>query len=139
RPMRHLERYSRNTFREGGFYPCLPKHTSDAALAPEGLSTKSPALNCYFSECSTWNIPPESSLPGHHQPGNQGVGKSDFQQELPAESHQLVIAEARQRAANPDVKKQKREYPEKQPEDRQDHLHPVRTENRSLPSAQEQN
>ena len=42
---------------------------------------------------------------------HQNVGHRQGQQNLPAECHQLVIAEARQRAAHPDVQKHERKRP----------------------------
>src|SRR5664280_1498043 len=48
---------------------------------------------------------PRASLTSerYHQRRDHDVGQRKRQQELPAERHQLVIAEARQRTAHPDV------------------------------------
>src|SRR5438128_1127939 len=40
---------------------------------------------------------------GHHQAGEKQVGHGHREHEGPGEPHELVVAEARERAANPDV------------------------------------
>ena len=41
--------------------------------------------------------------------GGEDVDHGDGQQELPAEAHELVVAEAGQRGAHPDVEEEERE------------------------------
>src|SRR6266498_4292997 len=54
---------------------------------------------------------PFRSSPAHgdEEGGDDHVGKRGREEHLPAEAHQLVITEARQRAADPDVKEQEEE------------------------------
>jgi len=54
--------------------------------------------------------------------GQHHVGDGYRQQEFPAEVHQLVIAEARECAAHPDVEKQHREDLRKKPKWALNHL-----------------
>src|SRR5258708_5821232 len=49
------------------------------------------------------------SSPGHDETGDNDVGDRQRQQELPAEGHELVIAETGQRAADPYIQKDKKE------------------------------
>src|SRR5450755_974208 len=42
----------------------------------------------------------------HHEAGDQKVEDGHGEHKLPSEGHQLIVAEARQRAANPDKKEQ---------------------------------
>src|SRR6266571_901978 len=74
-----------------------------------------------------------------HQTGDQEIGNGDGQQHLPSEGHQLVIAKARQRAADPYIKKNKEECFEQKPENRQETLHPGRPEEGAVPSAEKKN
>ncbi len=53
----------------------------------------------------------------HKEGGEQKVDKSAREQERPGEMHQLVITEARQRSANPDVQEQERTHLTREPED----------------------
>src|SRR5579864_647307 len=69
--------------------------------------------------------------------GNQ-IGQRQWQQKLPAKRHQLVVTEARQRAAHPDVNKEKDKNLGHKPEHRQQSLHIPRPKQRAVPSAQEQ-
>src|SRR5437879_13788928 len=48
-----------------------------------------------------------SQVQSHQDAGNDNVRDCQGQQDLPAESHKLVITEARQRAASPDIQKDK--------------------------------
>src|SRR5580692_10064884 len=58
----------------------------------------------------------------NHQAGYQQVQHGDREQELPREAHQLVIAEARQRAANPNKREQDAAHLGAKPEQRQQPL-----------------
>src|SRR5712692_3476460 len=78
-----------------------------------------------------------SRLQSHNQPGDNQVRDGQREQKLPSKSHKLVIAEAGQRATNPNVDKEKAENPQHEPEHRQNRLQPRRAEERSVPSAQE--
>src|ERR1700753_3736942 len=49
----------------------------------------------------------------------QDVQNGDGHKKLPAEVHELVIAEARKRTAHPDIEEKKRENLNHKPEDRQ--------------------
>src|SRR5581483_6792883 len=79
-----------------------------------------------------------STLQSYYQTGNDQISDCQGQQHLPAETHELVVAEARQRAANPDIQKQKAEYAQQKPERRQSSLQPGGAEHRPLPAAEEQ-
>src|SRR5262245_27008362 len=78
--------------------------------------------------------------PGHNQAGDDNVRDCQRQQKLPAEGHQLVITEARQRTADPDVDEDKNENLGRKPEHRQQSLANRRQKGnrRSVPSAKEQ-
>src|SRR5262245_27154705 len=54
--------------------------------------------------------------PGHDETGDNDVGNGQRQQKLPAEGHQLVIAEARQCATDPYIQKDEEENFEREPE-----------------------
>src|SRR3954463_5311373 len=54
--------------------------------------------------------------PGDDGTGHDDVGDGRRKQELPSEGHQLVITEARQRAAHPDVEKDKETDLQDEPE-----------------------
>src|SRR5215470_6362511 len=60
--------------------------------------------------------------PGHDEAGDDDIGDGQRQQKLPSESHQLVIAETRQRAADPYVQKDEEENLHREPKHRQQHL-----------------
>src|SRR5213075_985808 len=47
---------------------------------------------------------------GDHQAGHQQIQNRNREQEFPGKRHQLVVAEARQRAADPDKGKQNRAH-----------------------------
>src|SRR5579859_6491799 len=49
---------------------------------------------------------PLSRKQRHHQTGGEQVQDGSRKQELPGESHQLIVSETRQRPANPDPDKQ---------------------------------
>src|SRR5208282_3619087 len=59
----------------------------------------------------------------HHQGSNHNVRDGERQKKFPAEGHELVIAETRQRAADPDVDENESKYPHGEPENRQQRLH----------------
>src|SRR5580700_4188416 len=52
--------------------------------------------------------------------GDNDVGDGDGDEKLPAEAHELVVAEARKRAAHPDIEKEEAEDFGDEPEDRED-------------------
>ena len=58
-------------------------------------------------------------LPGHGDRRANQIRQRQRQQKLPAERHQLVVAEARQRPAHPDIEKKKTENLGREPEHRQ--------------------
>src|SRR5579884_3836502 len=66
-------------------------------------------------------------LPSHYKAGDHDIGNGERQQKLPAEIHELVIPETWQRAANPDVQKDKKENLKTEPSDRQKILHNLRS------------
>src|SRR5262245_36860329 len=72
-----------------------------------------------------------NSYPDHDQGSDDGVDRRDRQEHLPAEPHQLVVAEARNRRANPDEDRDGDEELEDEPE---------RSERRpgTLPAAEEE-
>src|SRR4051794_26980831 len=60
-----------------------------------------------------------SGKPGDQEAGHQQVQYGDRKKALPGEAHQLVVAEARQRAADPDERKQNETHFRQEPEQRQ--------------------
>src|SRR5271165_4233933 len=54
----------------------------------------------------------------HDQAGDHNIRDGQRQKKLPPEGHELVIAETRQRAADPDVNKDESENPQGKPENR---------------------
>src|SRR5580692_4968806 len=60
-----------------------------------------------------------SGSQSNQKAGHQQVEHGDREKELPCEAHQLVVAEARQRAANPDERKQNQAHFGAEPEQRQ--------------------
>src|SRR5450755_4576591 len=58
---------------------------------------------------------------GHHKAGDQQVKDGHREHELPREGHQLIVAEARQRAPNPDEDEQQNTGLEREPEQRHEH------------------
>src|SRR5437899_2534331 len=72
--------------------------------------------------------------------GHNNVGQGKREQKLPAERHQLVITEARQRAADPNVNKDESDNFQNEPKDRHQRLKYWRQEAGywSSPSAEEQ-
>ena len=79
-----------------------------------------------------------SALSQCHQRRNHQIRDGQRQQKLPSKRHQLVITETRQRAAHPNIDKQKYKNSQHEPEHRQNDLQNRRPENRPAPSAQEQ-
>src|SRR5208337_1818606 len=69
-------------------------------------------------------------LQRHDQTGDDYIRDGQRQEKLPAEGHELVIAETRQRAADPDVNKDENENPQRNPQDWQKRLQNRRAENR---------
>src|SRR5712692_3681017 len=72
-----------------------------------------------FSLSENWRL--ETALlrlQRHNQGRNYQVRDGQRQQELPSESHELVITKARQRSTNPDINKQKAKHPQQEPEHR---------------------
>src|ERR1700760_1677198 len=73
-----------------------------------------------------------SGSQSNQKAGHQQVEHGDREKELPREAHQLVVAEARQRAANPDKREQDGAYFGAEPEERQQpRLHDGQHEHRS--------
>src|SRR5579871_1973477 len=56
---------------------------------------------------------------GDHQAGEEQIRYGDGEHESPREPHQLIVAKARQRAANPDIKKKNDADFRGEPEQRQ--------------------
>src|SRR5262249_44325327 len=87
---------------------------------------------------------PRPSTPEcHHKTGKDDVRYGQWQEKLPAECHELVIAEAGERSANPDIKKDEENDFRHKPEDRRYHLPQRRSGRyepleRTMPSTQEQ-
>src|SRR5689334_11836759 len=79
----------------------------------------------------------------YYKTGYHHIRQRQREQELPAEGHQLVIAEARQRATDPDVNKDKEDDFRNKPENRQKCLDDGRQRDRrrdverGMPSAEE--
>src|SRR5215472_2586553 len=73
--------------------------------------------------------------PRHRDRGGDQVGQRERQQKLPSEGHELVVAEAWQRAAHPDIKKEEDENLGDEPEHRQDGLQNPGAEQRPVPAA----
>src|SRR5262249_6346725 len=76
---------------------------------------------------STWWII-GSCPPGHDETRDNDVGNSQRKQKFPAEGHQLVVTEARQRAANPNVEKDEEENLYGKPKHGEQSLHQGRPE-----------
>src|ERR1035441_10297133 len=75
-----------------------------------------------------------SSQPRNQKAGRQQVRNRDREKELPREAHELVIAEPRQRAANPNKSEKHRTRLSAEPEERQQPcLHHRQQENRRDP------
>src|SRR5271156_1642002 len=72
--------------------------------------------------------------PGHGNRCCHQIGNRQRQQKLPAERHQLVVAEARQRPAHPDIKKEETENLRPKPEQRQQRPQQRRSKQRPVPS-----
>src|SRR5205809_7170425 len=53
---------------------------------------------------------------GDEEGGDDGVQRRDRQEDLPAEAHQLVVAEARQRRAQPDEDRDREDQLDEEPE-----------------------
>src|SRR5258708_40286643 len=62
----------------------------------------------------------------------QDVENGDGQKKLPAEAHQLVIAEARKRAAHPDIEQEEEQNLDDEPEDGKDSPDDRAVENRDV-------
>src|ERR1035437_3854000 len=60
-----------------------------------------------------------SRKPRNQKAGHQQIRNRDREKELPREAHELVIAESRQRAANPHASDQHRTHLAAEPEQRQ--------------------
>src|SRR5437879_451929 len=75
-----------------------------------------------------------SFLPGHGNRRRHQIRDREGQQRRPAESHQLVVTEARQRPAHPNIKKKKAENLRAKPEQRQQRLQQRRRKQRPGPS-----
>src|SRR4051812_30623629 len=58
---------------------------------------------------------------GHEQSREQQVEQRAWEQERPREMHQLIVSEARQRTANPDIYKQQEPYLTCKPKDGDEH------------------
>src|SRR6185312_9004561 len=80
------------------------------------------------------------SPPGHDEAGYYDVGDGQRQQELPPKCHELVITEARQRAANPDIEKHEEENLHRKPEHRHQRLNNgwSALRNRTMPASEEE-
>src|SRR6266550_3651308 len=78
--------------------------------------------------------------PSHNEAGDHNIGQRQREQKLPAERHQLVIAETRQRTADPDVNKDESDNFQNKPEYRRERLKYRRQEawNWTSPSTKEQ-
>src|ERR1700722_14522311 len=78
--------------------------------------------------------------PRHNQAGDNDIGNGQRQKKLPPESHKLVIAESRQRAANPYIEEDKKENFGRKVHNRQQCLPDGRKKckRRTMPSAKEQ-
>src|SRR5271154_6135365 len=61
-------------------------------------------------------------MQGEDKAGDDDVGHGDGQEELPAEAHELVVAETGERASNPDEEQKEGEDLDDEPEDRQDRV-----------------
>src|SRR5712692_9829731 len=57
----------------------------------------------------------------HHQAGDEQVQHGNGEEKLPRKTHQLVVAEARKRPANPDEGKQQESGLSRKPEQRHGH------------------
>src|SRR5438270_244376 len=79
-------------------------------------------------------VPPD----GHDKTRDDNIGNGQRQQEFPAKGHQLVVTEARQSSANPDVNEHENENLGREPEYRQQALQQWRTKQGTMPSAEEQ-
>src|SRR2546423_12186953 len=55
---------------------------------------------------------------GHQQARDKKIDQRNREQKHPGEAHELVVAEARQRPANPDKDKEQREYLAAEPKER---------------------
>src|ERR1019366_8164022 len=84
------------------------------------------------------NLRTRELLQRYNQAGNQNVCDRQRQQELPTERHQLVIAEAGQRAPNPNVNKDERQHLHHEPHNGQERLQNCRSKHGARPSAEEQ-
>src|SRR4051812_18483685 len=65
------------------------------------------------------------SDPDHEEGGDDGVDRRDRQQHLPAEAHQLVVAEPRHRRADPDEHADEQEHLEDEPDRPERRVGPV--------------
>src|SRR5215467_8301173 len=74
--------------------------------------------------------------PRHRDRGGDQVDQREWQQKLPSKGHELVVAEAWQHAAHPDIKKEEDENLGGEPEHRQDGLQNAGPEQRPVPAAQ---
>src|SRR5208282_4181954 len=74
----------------------------------------------------------------HHQSRINNVSHRQGQQDLPSESHELVIAKAGQGPADPDVQEHKKENLKTEPEYRHHRLQNRRAKDGTMPSAEKQ-
>src|SRR5271166_707632 len=77
-------------------------------------------------------------LPGDRNRRRHQIHDRQRQQKLPAERHQLIVTEARQRPAHPDVKKEKTENLGAKPEQRQQRSQQRWPKQRPMPSSKKQ-
>src|ERR1017187_895008 len=83
------------------------------------------SLNQAINHCVSIDCKASSVLSPQREDktADDDVGDGERQQKLPAEAHQLVIAEARHRRPHPDVEKQETKYLGHEPEDGENRLH----------------
>src|SRR5215472_12350826 len=92
-----------------------------------------------YSRSTTCRVHPLRSTrvhPGYHCARCDNIQQTQGKQDLPAKRHQLVIPEAGQRAAQPDIKKEEAENLQAEPNHGQNDAHPVRPERRTEPPAE---
>src|SRR5271163_1069167 len=79
-----------------------------------------------------------TSLPRYRDRRRYNVCQRQRQQKFPPKRHQLIVAEARQRAAHPYIKEEKGDHFGREPEHRQQRRQNPAAVNRPMPSAKEQ-
>src|SRR5882757_110378 len=103
---------------------CTSRLTAPATQIPPKNRNKIRCMSVYG---------PDIGFQGHHERGYDQIRNRCREQKLPAKRHQLVIAEAGKRPANPDIEKHEEENLQAKPHDRQNSLHQGRTAHRAQP------